>query len=70
MCSTFQAPFAPFIGGGAGSGICRTSDLGSFEQFRNTGNCPERFQGDAFPVHDSRDAVGGRLHEDAIMGMS
>jgi len=44
-------------------------DLGSFDQLRNPGgNLPARLQGDAFPIHDSRDAMGGRVNENVIGG--
>src|SRR5216684_5287267 len=43
-------------------------DLGSFEQLRNPNNFPGRLQGDAFPVHDSSDAMGHRVNEDVIGG--
>jgi len=44
-------------------------DLGSFEQLRNPDNFPRRLYGDAFPVHDSRDAVGGLVNEDVVSGI-
>src|SRR6266403_744815 len=43
-------------------------DLGSFEQLRNPDNFPGRLQGDAFPVYNSRDVVGGRINEDIVGG--
>jgi hypothetical protein len=43
-------------------------DLGSFEQFRNPGNFPVWLQGNAFPIHDSPDAMSGRVNEDFVGG--
>src|SRR5882762_3401035 len=60
-----------FLGGGRRCIGYRRAiiDLGSFEQLRNPGgNFPGRLQGDAFPVHDTRDAMGGRVNEDVTGG--
>jgi hypothetical protein len=57
------------FGGRRDVGYRRTIiDLGSFKQLRNPDNFPGRLQGDAFPVHNSRDTMGGRVNEDVIGG--